>query len=76
MATVFMDAKGLKCPVPSLKMTQMLLKHEVLPGDVLEVLSDCPTFEIDVKSWCHCAHKALIFVRSEADGTMRCQVQI
>lgn len=76
MARVFMDAQGLRCPMPSLKMSQMLLKKEVQPGDVLEVLADCPTFENDVKAWCQSTKKVLIFIRTEGNGAKRCQVQI
>jgi tRNA 2-thiouridine synthesizing protein A len=76
MAKAFLDAKGLKCPMPSLKMTQMVLKKEVKPGDVLEVVADCPTFENDVRTWCQSSKKVLIFMRSEADGSKCCQVQI
>ena len=76
MAKAFLDAKGLKCPMPSLKMTQMLLKKEVQPGDVLEVLADCPTFENDVRTWCQSTKKVLVFIRTESDGAKRCQVQI
>ena len=76
MATVMLDAKGLKCPMPTLKMTGMVLKKEVKPGDILEVLADCPTFEKDVKDWCTSTKKVLIFMRVEAGGLKRCQVQI
>ena len=43
----FLDARGLKCPVPKLKMTAVYAKMK--RGDVLEVIGDCPTFEKDTR---------------------------
>ena len=36
MAKVDLDARGMKCPMPALKMNSMLLKSEVKQGDVIE----------------------------------------
>ena len=41
------------------------MKKEVEPGDILEVLADCATFEQDVKAWCTAMHKVLLFMRDE-----------
>jgi tRNA 2-thiouridine synthesizing protein A len=76
MPKVMLDARGLRCPMPALKMNSMLLKNEVKPGDVLDVLADCPTFEKDVKDWCARTKKVLVFMRDEGGGAKRCQVQI
>lgn len=50
MAVTNIDARGLQCPQPTLKVTAMSVKMK--PGDVLEVVADCATFEKDVKEWC------------------------
>lgn len=76
MAKVDLDAKGLKCPVPTLKMTNLLMQKQVQGGDVLEVVADCPTFPDDVKAFCARFKKVLIFMREEAGGIRRCQIQI
>ncbi len=76
MAKASLDARGLKCPLPALKMNSMMLKNEVKPGDVLEVVADCPTFEKDVRDWCSRTKKVLVFIREEGNGVKRCQVQI
>ena len=76
MAPVKLDAKGLKCPMPTLKMATMLTKQEVKPGDVLEVVADCPTFEKDVKAFCAMYKKVLVVFREEGGGIKRAQVQI
>jgi tRNA 2-thiouridine synthesizing protein A len=76
MAKVDLDARGLKCPLPALKMNSMMLNSEVKAGDLLEVLADCATFEKDVKDWCSRTKKVLVFMRDEGNGVKRCQVQI
>lgn len=52
MAKVTLDFRGLKCPLPVLKLNVAVTKKEVNPGDTVDVLADCPTFESDVKQWC------------------------
>lgn len=76
MKTVTLDVRGLACPIPSLKMTKAVMKKEVDPGDILEVLADCATFEQDAKAWCTAMHKVLLFIRDEPGGARRCQVKI
>lgn len=71
MAVSVLDARGLKCPQPTLKITVMSIKMK--PGDVLEVIADCATFEKDVRDWCSRARKTLLWVRDE--GTAK-KVQI
>ena len=73
-ATV-LDLKGLKCPMPTLKMTTAV-RTTVKAGDVLEVIADCPSFESDVKIWCQRMKKVLLWIRDEGGGVKRCQVQI
>jgi tRNA 2-thiouridine synthesizing protein A len=76
MTKIVLDTKGLRCPMPALKMTSALTKKTVSPGDVLEVLADCPSFENDVKAWCAMYKKVLVLMRDEGNGVKRCQVQI
>ena len=73
MATKVLDAKGLPCPQPRLKMSVEALSMK--PGDILECVADCPTFEADVKEWCQKQHKALLWFKTEAGGIKRCQVR-
>jgi TusA-related sulfurtransferase len=74
MATKVLDAKGLPCPQPRLKMSVEALSLK--PGDILECVADCPTFEADVKEWCKTQHKALLWFKQEGGGVKRCQVRI
>lgn len=72
MATQLLDARGLKCPQPTLKVT--ILATKLKQGDLLEVIADCPTFEKDVRDWCGRAKKTLLWVKAEGDSK-RCQIQ-
>jgi tRNA 2-thiouridine synthesizing protein A len=67
-----LDARGLKCPQPTLKITVLAVKMKA--GDVLEAVADCDTFEKDVRDWCARTKKVLLWIRSEGKDT-RCQIQ-
>jgi TusA-related sulfurtransferase len=73
MAVVNLDCMGLKCPQPVLRIAAK--SAELKPGDVLEVIADCPTFEKDVKQWCERTKKTLLWLREEGEGKKRCQIQ-
>ena len=72
MAVTTLDARGLKCPQPTLKITIMSTKMKA--GDALEVLADCATFEQDVRDWCARSKKVLLWIRPEGMAK-RCQIQ-
>ena len=72
MTTVNLDALGLKCPQPVLKIAAK--SAELKLGDLLEVVADCPTFEKDVRQWCERTKKTLLWVRGD-NGHTRCQIQ-
>lgn len=73
MTTQTLDCVGLKCPQPSLKVT--ILASKMKPGDILEVVADCPTFEKDIREWCTRAKKTLLWARTEAGTTKRVQIR-
>ncbi len=52
-----LDTTGLKCPQPVLKIATKA--PDVPPGDVLEVVGACATFERDVHTWCERMNRAL-----------------
>jgi TusA-related sulfurtransferase len=76
MKTVKLDVRGLACPIPVLKMTNAVMKKEVEPGDTLEVVADCDTFEADVQRWCTTMRKVLILMKDESPNGKRCLVRI
>jgi tRNA 2-thiouridine synthesizing protein A len=73
MAVVILDTSGLKCPQPVLKIAAK--SPDMKPGDILEVIGNCPTFERDIRAWCKRLKKTLLFIRDEDTGIMRCQIQ-
>jgi len=72
MATQILDCIGLKCPQPTLKVTVLATKMK--PGDILEVLADCTSFEKDLREWCARARKTLLWIRDEGNGKLRAQI--
>lgn len=73
MATAFLDTLGLKCPQPVLKIA--VRAPEMKPGDILEVLGDCPTFEKDVRTWCDRLGKVFLSIKDEGNNKRRIQIQ-
>jgi tRNA 2-thiouridine synthesizing protein A len=65
MTTHALDATGIRCPQPILKITALL--PTIAAGDVLEVSADCSTFEDDVRKWCDRMNKTLLAVTRDGD---------
>jgi tRNA 2-thiouridine synthesizing protein A len=74
MAKQVIDACGLKCPQPILKVAAKA--PSMTAGDVLEVTADCHTFPKDVEMWCGRMKKTLMFCRDEGGGKFRAQIQL
>lgn len=72
MGVQTLDARGLKCPQPTLKVTAMSVRMK--PGDVLEIVSDCTSFEEDLRDWCLRFQKILLWMKNDGSAT-RCQIQ-
>ena len=73
MTIVRLDASGLKCPEPILKIASRIT--ELQEGDILEVIADCPTFESDVRKFSERLQKPLLFIGNNGDGKIKCQIQ-
>jgi len=69
MATVKKDLRGLRCPVPSLKVNAMLANKEIQAGDLLEITADCPSFLEDIKQVC--ATRKLQLVKALVEGNVK-----
>jgi tRNA 2-thiouridine synthesizing protein A len=65
MAAYQFDARGLKCPMPVVKLNSVIVKNKIQPGDTLEVLADCPTFEKDLKDWSERQKKSILSIKDE-----------
>ncbi len=68
-----LNAAGLKCPQPILKLT--VISAQMKPGDLLEIIGDCPTFETDVRAWCTRLNKTLLFVTEEEGYRKRIRIR-
>jgi tRNA 2-thiouridine synthesizing protein A len=68
-----LDMRGMKCPLPTLKM--LSLSREMKAGEILEVLADCSTFEADVRKFCADTKRALLFIKTEGSAK-RVQVRM
>lgn len=73
MSKIVLDTLGLKCPQPVLKIA--VIAPEMKPGDILEVLGDCPTFEKDLRTWCSRLKKILLSIQDEGAHGKRIQIQ-
>ena len=73
MGVEVLDTLGLKCPQPVLKIAVKLA--EMMHGDILEVLGDCPTFEKDVRTWCERPGKVVLSVKDDGDDKKTIQIQ-
>jgi len=73
MATHTLDTLGLKCPQPILKVA--VKAKELQPGDMLEVLANCPSFPKDIEAWCSKMGKTLLFCADEGGGKYKAQIQ-
>lgn len=49
MAGAYLDCKGIKCPMPIVKISKAM--QNLLPGETLEVEATDPAFTPDLKAW-------------------------
>ena len=73
MSVVVLDTMGIKCPQPILKIA--VKAPSMNPGDILEVVGDCPPFERDVRAWCKRLAKVILSITEEGDTIKRIQIQ-
>jgi TusA-related sulfurtransferase len=74
MTTHNLDALGLKCPQPVLKIA-IMAKQQIQPGDMLEVVADCESFPEDIGKWCDQTGNTLLVCSTDADGKTKAQIQ-
>lgn len=73
MMTQLLDTTDLKCPQPVMKIAAK--SPDMQPGDILEVVGNCPTFERDIRLWCDRLRKTLMFMKDDGAGKIRCQIR-
>ncbi len=52
-----------------------MLHTDMKPGDILEILGDCPMLEKNVRIWCERLSKVLLSVKDEGAKKKRIQIQ-
>jgi len=62
------DARGLKCPMPIVRLTQAVKKAAL--GDKIRIQADDPAFEPDVRAWCRKTGNALTGLTAERGVTV------
>ncbi|MEM8797131.1 MAG: sulfurtransferase TusA family protein [Pseudomonadota bacterium] len=67
MAASTLDVKGLKCPLPVLKVSKAMKALE--PGAVLEVFATDPLAVIDIPNFCNESGNDLV-ESSQSDGVL------
>ncbi len=72
MAIEVLDAAGLKCPHPIFRLA--IKSTEMKKGDILEIIGDCHTFEVDVRLWCKKLNRIVLSVKEEG-SLKRIQIQ-
>ena len=73
MANKTLDALGLKCPQPILKVAAEARNME--SGDILEIKADCHSFPNDIKAWCEETGKTLLMCNDDSTGSFTAHVQ-
>jgi tRNA 2-thiouridine synthesizing protein A len=68
-----LDTLGMKCPQPVLKIA--VRAPDMKPGDILEILGDCPTFEKDIRTWCMRLEKVFLSIKDEGGRGKKIQIQ-
>jgi tRNA 2-thiouridine synthesizing protein A len=68
------DTSALGYPDCILQIATKALHME--PGQILEVSCDCPTFERDVRAWCHDRGRTFLSVEHERGNKQRIQIQL
>ncbi len=74
MGIEVLNTLGKKCPAPILRIAVKV--PAMKPGDILEVLGDCPTFEKDMRNWCERLGRVLLSLKDEGNDQKRVQIQI
>jgi tRNA 2-thiouridine synthesizing protein A len=68
-----LDTLGMKCPEPVLDVAAESI--HMRPGDILEVIGDCSTFEKDIRGWCERVGKMVISVKEDRGYKKTIQIQ-
>ncbi|MBF0386167.1 MAG: sulfurtransferase TusA family protein, partial [Candidatus Omnitrophica bacterium] len=60
-------------PEPLLKLAAR--SPDMSPGQIMEIIGDCPTFVADVQRWCERLNKKMVAVIDDGENRKRCKIQ-
>ncbi|MEO0123894.1 MAG: sulfurtransferase TusA family protein [candidate division WOR-3 bacterium] len=63
--TKTLDARGLSCPMPIVKLSQAMKEMKI--GEIIEVVASDPSFVPDVEAWCRKTEQKLIEIKEGAE---------
>lgn len=72
--TVTLDLRGLRCPMPLLKLKQAL--HKAQPGDQLSVLTSDSGAQRDIPAFLQHSHHVLVSMEMSANGSAQFVIQV
>jgi tRNA 2-thiouridine synthesizing protein A len=64
----YLDARGLRCPMPAVK--SALALEEMSGGEILQLLSDDPVSKRDIPAWCQSTGNEVV-KQEEEDSVIR-----
>jgi tRNA 2-thiouridine synthesizing protein A len=67
------DTLGMKCPEPVLQVAAESIYMK--PGDIAELVGDCPTFEKDILGWCERVGKIVLSVKENGEYQKTIHIQ-
>ncbi|WP_421783681.1 sulfurtransferase TusA family protein [Kiloniella litopenaei] len=68
MSENFLDATGLKCPIPVLRARKAMKPLAI--GEILEIHATDPSAELDFKNFCETTGHELISFEEQADDVL------
>ncbi|MEO0106369.1 MAG: sulfurtransferase TusA family protein [candidate division WOR-3 bacterium] len=63
--TKTLDARGLSCPMPIVKLSQAIKEMKI--GEIIEVVASDPSFVPDVEAWCRKTEQKLLEIKEGTD---------
>jgi tRNA 2-thiouridine synthesizing protein A len=74
VSTVQIDADGLRCPLPVIRIAQAA--RTASSGDLLTVLATDPAARLDVPAWARMRGHTLVGIDERADGAVAITVRL
>ncbi len=74
-ALPLIDCRGLQCPAPILRLSEVARKHKD-SGSTLTVVATDVDFPVDLEAWCRTTKSSLVRLEHEQGGVIRAHVKL